>query len=275
MNKAGILTLLVSRAQRSQNHCRSAVHRMEERLAFGRAEPEVGFFDSYPRFYSTSVTRAEPNRLNRRYVALIVANEAIIRGKSVLDIASHDGRWSFAAYKTGARRVLGIEARQHLVNNAQANMREYHVPEESVQFVLGDVFEELDRLEPGTIETVFCFGFLYHTIHHMLLLSKIARLRPEHLVLDTRIDVHPYAIIEVYNEGVSFEASAAVPGLGAPTRTVVGVPTRSALELMLSNSAFTSFRYYDWRRAGIKRWEGLAEYDEGRRISMVATWKSK
>ncbi|MGH9433829.1 MAG: hypothetical protein ACRD3T_20050 [Terriglobia bacterium] len=152
-------------------------------------------------------------------------------------------------------------------------MREYDVPEASVQFVLGDVFEELERLEPGIIQTVFCFGFLYHTMHHMLLLSKLARLRPSHLILDTRIDTDPDCIIDVHDEPVSLEASGAVPDLGAPTRTVVGLPTKSALELMLSSSGFASFRYYDWQGAGVKRWDELDDYHEGERVSMVATWK--
>lgn len=47
---------------------------------------------------------------------------------ALLDIASHDGRWSFAAYKAGAEYVAGIEARSQLTNLAYENMQHYGVP---------------------------------------------------------------------------------------------------------------------------------------------------
>jgi hypothetical protein len=68
-----------------------------------------GFIDEFPQFYSTSQTGAVPNRLNQRYRACLEWNEPVIRGNRILDIASHDGRWSFAALKTGASHVVGIE----------------------------------------------------------------------------------------------------------------------------------------------------------------------
>jgi hypothetical protein len=82
MAKAGILTLAASRAL---NHCRLPMLRLKRRLSYWTSDLEPGFFDSYPRFYSTSQTGAKPNRLNKRHRALIDSNEAIIRGKSVLD----------------------------------------------------------------------------------------------------------------------------------------------------------------------------------------------
>ena len=74
-------------------------------------------------------------RLNQRHRALIQSNAAVIAGRRVLDIASHDGRWSLAASMAGAEYVLGIEARQHLAEAARDNMREYGVPAGKVEFV--------------------------------------------------------------------------------------------------------------------------------------------
>src|SRR6266446_801015 len=87
--------------------------------------PKRGFFDQYPRFYSTSMVSPSPERLNERYRALISPNEEFIRGKTILDLAAHDGRWSFAALKAGARHVTGIEGRAHLVESAIATAQEY------------------------------------------------------------------------------------------------------------------------------------------------------
>ena len=72
------------------------------------------FFDDYPRFYSTSKTGPSRHRLGARHRAIIEGNERLLVGRRVLDIASHDGRWSFAALKSGAAHVTGIEARPHL-----------------------------------------------------------------------------------------------------------------------------------------------------------------
>jgi 23S rRNA G2069 N7-methylase RlmK/C1962 C5-methylase RlmI len=76
------------------------------------------FFDRFNRFYSTSRTSPWPERLHARYQAIIQENLDLLRGQRVLDVASHDGRWSFAALKAGCAHVTGMEAREHLVLNA-------------------------------------------------------------------------------------------------------------------------------------------------------------
>src|SRR6516164_8961630 len=238
-------------------------------LSSRKPETEGGFFDSYARFYSTKIG-VQPYRLNQRYRALIESNSAIIADKSVLDIASRDGRWSFAAYKAGARHVLGIEAHEHLVKLAHECLRSYGVPAGPVHFLLGDVFVELDRIEPGTIETVFCIGFLHHTAHHMLLLNKIARLKPKYVILDTKVSLDPRSIIEIRRESEEDEGIGAVSE-GTPRYAVIGVPSRQVVELMLSAAGFESFSYYDWQGAGIKDWTYLDDYYRGKCISLVAT----
>jgi hypothetical protein len=54
---------------------------------------------------------------------------------------------------------------------------------------------------------------------------------------------------------------------------LVGKPSRSALETMLTSYGW-NFTYYDWRRAGIKKWRGLNDYRDGSRVSLVATRSS-
>jgi len=237
-----------------------------------RADPAcggTGFFDLYPRFYSTSKTGATPNRLNHRHQALIQTNTAVIRGQSVLDIASHDGRWSFAAHKAGARHVLGIEARPHLVDLAELNMREYGAPSDCFRFVLGDFFEEVERLEPFSIDAVFCFGFFYHTTNHMLLLSKILRLAPRNLIVDTTVDSSLDNIIRLWSEDASIERNAARGDSGDLAHSLIGIPSKSAVESMLRASGLSP-TYYDWQRSNIQQWDGLEDYRDGRRISFVA-----
>jgi SAM-dependent methyltransferase len=238
-------------------------------------EPVSGFFNEFPRFLVTSRTAADSYRLNQRHRALIQSNLEIIRGQRILDIASHDGRWSFAAYKAGAEHVLGIEARRHLVELANQNIRDYGVPSSKVRFMQGDILDELDRLEPGRLDTVFCFGYLYHTIDHMLLLRKLARLQPRNLVIDTAVSTYPGSIIEVHDEALEHESAGAVGDPGDPTRVVVGVPSLPALEFMLKAAGFSNCRYYNWRKAEIIRWGDLKEYYLGKRISVAVAAMNK
>jgi 2-polyprenyl-3-methyl-5-hydroxy-6-metoxy-1,4-benzoquinol methylase len=231
---------------------------------------QEGFFDAYPRFFSTSATASAPDRLNQRHRALIQSNAAIISGRRVLDIASHDGRWSLAACMAGAEYVLGIEARQHLTEAARNNMREYGVPPGKVEFVQGDVMVELDKLEVGRFDTVFCFGFLYHTIDHMPLLRKIARLKPTRLVIDTTVSGRTGSIIEVHDEAIEHESTAAFGDPGNPVRAVKGYPSKEALQMMLAAVGFSTVHYYDWRAAGIRRWDDLKNYYLGKRVTVTA-----
>ena len=237
----------------------------------GKGSPtSKGFFDNYPRFFTTSTTKAQPDRLNQRYRALIESNADIIAGRRILDIASHDGRWSFAAHKAGASYVLGIEARSYLVEASKSNLSGYGVSESHTEFVQGDVLTEIDRLQPGLFDTVFCFGFLYHTNDHMSLLRKIARLEPKYLVIDTLISVNPAKIIEIRKEKIDLESNGAIGEPGAPSFTVIGKPSKSALELMLQAVGFQPVRYYDWLNAGITRWDDLEAYYLGERVSLTA-----
>jgi hypothetical protein len=229
-----------------------------------------GFFNEFQQFLSTSDTAAQPYRLNQRHRALIQSNQAIIRDRRVLDIASHDGRWSFAAHKAGAKYVLGIEARQHLVEFAGRNMRTYAVPLPAVEFIQGDVLEKLDALKEGSFDTVFCFGFLYHTIEHMLLLRKIARIQPSSLIVDTAVSTFPESIVEVHDESIAHESAGAVGDPGSPERVVVGLPSKPALELMLRGAGFRVAQYYDWRNADIRWGDDLKDYYLGTRVSVVA-----
>ena len=83
------------------------------------------FFDAFPRFYETTQTHASAGRLNLRYEAIFTQNADVFKDARVLDIASHDGRWSLAALRSGAAEVVGIEARDDLVKAARENLAAY------------------------------------------------------------------------------------------------------------------------------------------------------
>lgn len=116
----------------------------------------MGFFE--PRFYSTSHASPAPHRLNARYAAIIEANADKLAGSRVLDIASHDARWSFAALRARASHIVGIEPRTELVDNARRTLAEYGIDPAHFEFMQGSVFDLLGR-EGMRFDVVLCLGF--------------------------------------------------------------------------------------------------------------------
>jgi predicted RNA methylase len=203
---------------------------------------------------------------------MIESNRDIICGCRVLDLASHDGRWSLAAAQSGASYVLGIEARPNLVAAAREHLSHWPVSNR-IEFRIGDVMSELPQLSEA-FDTVFCFGFLYHMIDHMALLRAIRQLNPKHLIIDTHISSRPGAIIEVWEEAVDAESAAAVADPGSPGRALKGFPTKSALEMMLNAAGFGEIHYWNWKNAGVKCWADLKAYYLEERVTIRCATKN-
>jgi len=225
-----------------------------------RAVDPRHFFDAFPRFVETSETGPWLERLNARYVALIHENRALLEGARVLDLASHDGRFTFAALRNGAAHVIGIEHDARLVQAATANLAAYDVPRECYDFVSGDLFECIRAA--GPCDVVFVFGILYHVNDHMRLLTEIAELDARTVVIDTMVSTRKDAVIELR-----------APIVGAPPppgSQLEGWPTRAALEAMWSSLGWT-WEYFDWRASGMAGHPKLDDYAGGRRLTAVVS----
>ena len=211
------------------------------------------FFDEYSSFYETGTTGYKPRMLNERFHALIESNKEIIENATILDLANHDGRWSLAALKNGAKKVYGIEGKEENVENGIENMKRYGILDDRFNFVVGDIFNEIKKIPPNEIDVVFCFGIFYHISNHMDLLKEIKRLNPKYLILDTEITKSKYPIIRLRKEpyytpdsDISFE------------NFIAGRASQSALNMMLNALDF-SVKYYDWSK-NIRSWKGIEIY---------------
>ena len=102
------------------------------------------FFDKYSGLLKTSTTGVWRDRLVGRYEAIIERNRACFDGARVLDIASHDGRWSLAALDAGAQHVTGIEIRESLVAKSHENMEAEGV---AVNDLYTFALERLDKIQ--------------------------------------------------------------------------------------------------------------------------------
>ncbi len=227
------------------------------------------FFARYSRLRSTSTTDVRGERLEYRYRALIERNRKLIHGRRVLDLGSHDGRWMLAALDVGARHVVGIEGRQELVDRARSTFREYQVPNDRYEFIVGDCLTRVAELDPGAVDTVFCFGFLYHTLNQYELLRTVTEREPSTLLIDSRVvPVDEAAIFLAFNDPrLEGAAIARVPG---EEKVLVGVPTPLTLLLMLDHLGWRA-HVLETLPPATPEGEGIRDYCERRRITIVAS----
>lgn len=218
----------------------------------------VPFFDRYDRFLDSSKTGRDLERLNARYTGLVHRHRDRLAGATVLDLASHDGRFSFAALDAGAERVIGVEIDGDLVAKARENLDAYGVDRARYEFVQRDLFRHFDDLD--RIDVVFCFGILYHLTDHMQLLTNIALAEPRLVLLDTKVSQLPGTVVELRSP------LGGSPPVGADT--VEGYPTPAALDVMVASLGWEA-TYFDWHAEGLDGAE-MSDYAEGRRVTIVA-----
>ena len=231
--------------------------------------PDRDFCDLYPRFLETTETVPSRARLDARWRAIIGWNEAILAGRRIVDLGCHDGRWSFAALRAGARHVTAIEARAHLAEKAMGNLSHYGVAADACRIVVGEAVETLRELPAGSIDVVMCLGFFYHTLEHMRILLEAKRLGAEYLIIDTAISPSEQPIVALAFEAVDDTRNAIDYGLTGCQRVLVGSPSRSGLLAMLDYLGYQA-EFFDWQNNRVEDWAGLPDYAAHLRVTMRA-----
>jgi 2-polyprenyl-3-methyl-5-hydroxy-6-metoxy-1,4-benzoquinol methylase len=269
-------------------------------------------FENTP-FLSSSETGQIPNRLNWRAEILLTKNRPLIENRRILDLGSHDGRFSYACLRLGASHVTGVEGRGHLVQNARNNLRATGYNEQIFTMLEDDVFRYLPTAEPETFDTILCLGFFYHTTRQIELLREIVRLRPAYFIIDTYVEKE---MIEKSLEAGRFLAitghflkrtkprhiadiktsvskakralrftrktrpclvfkyeDAGDEGATIDAEGVVAWPTQSLIEFLFQQYGFP-LKKLDWHAAGIEDWTALADYKLSQRLSYIVTMRS-
>jgi len=230
------------------------------------------FFDDYPLFAATSQTASSTTRLNLRHRAIIEANTDILAGASVLDLASHDGRWSFAALKAGARHVTGVEARGALVDRAEKTFAEYGMDGATYEFVHGDVFEVLGR-QDFDVDVVLCLGFMYHTLRYPELLHGITKATSGYCIIDTKIITNQAPEVRLLPNDTRVQSNAAADSVSRGSTVVAGWPSLSALHLLLDGYDMRVDSQFDWpgllaEHPRAKALRTVNDYRRGHRVTL-------
>ena len=176
---------------------------------------------------------------------MIESNQDILAGARVLDLASHDGRWSFAALKAGAQHVIGVEARPSLVRAANKSFAQYGAEPDQYQFIQGDLFQTLAQ-RTFDVDVVLCLGFIYHTLRYGELFRGIADTGAQHCILDTKILKSDEPFVRVMTNRTDRKHNAAEDDLTEGGRALAGYPSLPALELMLDVYGWEIEEQFDW-----------------------------
>jgi hypothetical protein len=207
--------------------------------------------------------------LNLRHKAIVGVNQDAFDGARVLDLASHDGRWSFAALKAGAEEVIGVEARNDLVDYAHSNLSHYGVDPARYRFIGGDMFKVLAG-QHFEVDVVLCLGFIYHTLRYTELFHHIRATGARTLIIDTDVAQAKTPIIRVGSETVDRQGSAVRDDYAAGGRVLVGRPSLAALTRMLGTYGYRIEHLSDWAtilRESTVATPTLQTYADGRKIT--------
>ena len=141
-------------------------------------------FDRYDAISGTALRPHAAKRLRDRYEVIVARNRALFKNSRVLDLRSGDGRWSFAAVEAGAAEVIGVDSKQEAVEAARNAFMKIGVKPAAYQFVNSKLFAALKDFRPDTFDVVLCRDV---SADPHFFFKSLARLRPKHVILDTKI----------------------------------------------------------------------------------------
>lgn len=191
----------------------------------------MGFFDFLRSLERYAEDDAGIRRLDLRHQFLIEPVKSEIAGARVLDLAAHDGRWAYAFADAGAREVVGIEGRAHLVDRFQ------QFPDgpvkDRVTLRVGDIFAGLEQeLAAGeSYDVIGVLGIFYHIMDHFRLLQLATRFKPKLIIVDSEFALRPGQVIMLVREDPTKDLNA-LPQAEGQEKALIGIPSVTALEAM-------------------------------------------
>lgn len=213
------------------------------------------------------------NRMNARFRVFMEPLKKEIAGRRVLDLASHDGRWSYAALKLGASHVTGIEARPELVDKGKHLFADAEF-KGRYDFIVGDIFDVMPELrkQGQSFDVVLCLGIFYHVMDHFRLMRLIRDFNPRLVILDTALIDHekPYISLDTERNDAFLNAIASSDH---EKESVVGVVSKGGLRMICKALGF-DVEFLSWNPTDFPNHAALTDYfqegrDKRRRFSVV------
>lgn len=230
----------------------------------------MGFFDFLTDMDLYAGKADAVPRMNARHSFLIEPFKDEINNRRVFDIASHDGRWAYAFAAAGAKEVVGVEARQNLIDLFDT----YPNPDlrNRVELRCNDLFKELEsEVRKGeTYDVVSVFGIFYHIMDHFRLLRLVRELKPGLVIVDSEFMDRSWPMIQMHRESTGNTLNAAAQFEGQEY-TMVGYPSFKALDSMADVLGY-DVAWLDWYNVPEDQRIGTWDYyrDTGKRRGTCA-----
>ena len=212
-----------------------------------------GFLDDNENYDKVGIAR-----MNLRHEFIVAPFEKFIRGSRVLDIAAHDGRWSYALAAAGASVVHGVEARGELI----AEFENYPKSDFKGRVTLtqNDLYKELYRLVEDSVnfDVVALYGIFYHVMDHYGLLAKVTQLNPKVIIIDSEFITSNNPVIQLVKERTDNVLNA-IGQVPHQETTLIGIPSTTAMERMAEVLGF-NLEWLDWDKVPIERRIGIPDY---------------
>ena len=180
---------------------------------------------------------------------------------------------SYPCLALGAKKVIGVEARQELIVQGQKYLENDGL-KNKMEFVQADVFDYLASAQTKSFDTILCLGFLYHTVRQIDFFREIKRLSPNQVIIDTSVATNYiwYGLKSFLNKPPMLLAIKEDSRKTSDTTDEDGVafwPTKSFLEKMFAIINYDC-RQLNYKKV-VKNWNGLEDYKKGLRVSYIAS----
>jgi tRNA (mo5U34)-methyltransferase len=186
--------------------------------------------------------------------ALLSVTGGSLRGHRVLDLGCNSGFWALKAIEAGADFVLGVDARESHLEQANLVFEAKGIDPSCYRFEQGNIFEH-DFAE--SFDVVLCLGVMEVTSKPVELFELMTGVGAEIIVIDTVISRARPSFFEVSS-------------LNNPRDKVdhdfVLLPSRQAVEELASQFGFETVPL----ELNMTDYAGLADYEHQRRLAFIA-----
>jgi SAM-dependent methyltransferase len=180
-----------------------------------------------------------------------------LKGRRVLDLGCNAGFWASQAMAADADFLLGVDGRQHQLDQAELVFQAKGIDPSRYRFEEGNVFAHSFT---ESFDVVMCLGLMYHVAKPFELLEIMAGVGAEVMVIDTVISRANSSIFEVQQEPVDHWL------LAVDYETVL-IPSRQAVIDLAKQFGFetVALAFNPTDRAG------MAEYNNERRLAFICS----
>lgn len=178
-----------------------------------------------------------------------------LSGRRVLDLGCNAGYWSLQATQAGADFVLGLDAKQMYVDQAELVFEAKGIDPARYRFETANVFE---HALSERFDVVLCLGLMDHVAKPVELFELMAGVGAELIVIDTEVSRSRTSVFEVDS---IHDAKRVVD------RPLVLIPSRDAVAELAAECGFQTVTLAQ----NMTDYAGMSDYRRQRRLAFICS----